>query len=106
MKSLWAKQTVIPNEAWVEAENVADLRANRWLVVARRAVEQNGDWQYVTGIKDDLDLFKRMRELEMLAMTQRRDGVMWTLLAKVAQAKAGEWARTLERETSKRRTIQ
>lgn len=104
MKSLWAKQVAIPNETWVEAEDVADLRSYKWLVIARRAVDQDGDWQYVAGIKDDLELFKRVRELEMLVMTQRRDGATWTLLAKVAQSKAGEWARTLEREISKRRT--
>jgi hypothetical protein len=102
VKSLWAKQEVKPLVTEVEAENVADLRINRWLVLARRPVEPvhswDREWHYVAGIRDDMPLFKRVRELQMMTMVQRRDGDTWTLLGKVSQAKADEWNRTIERE--------
>lgn len=100
IKSLWAKQEVTLNDAWVEAEDVADLRMNRWMVIAKRSVLLGGEWQYVPGIQSDMALFRRMRELDMMVMTQRRDGETWTLLAKIAQPMAKDWVRTLERETT------
>lgn len=92
-KNLYAPIKVVKNTTTVEAESFADLRATGWRVIGYRLTDAGGEWDYVEGIAKALPLFLRQREAGMFVMTQRRDGYAFTLLAKVANDKAGAWSR-------------